>query len=482
MDNLINTFLQKNNLDNTIPFHMPGHKRNRALLDMDERHFLEIDITEIAGADNLLNPEGIIKETQTGLSRLFGAEQTFMLVNGASAGILAAILTCCADRGGLLLTRNSHLSAYNGAILADANIAYVYPEMTSEGIAGGVAPQHVDALLTRHKHIRAVLIVSPTYEGICSDIRQIANITHKHDKVLIVDEAHGAHFAFHAAFPETAMAQGADIAVQSLHKTLPALTQSALLHVQGGRVDRALLARCLAMVQTTSPSYLLMAVMEKCGALLAEQGGALFEQYVGLLQAARRGFPSDQAVRLLEICAAKPQDAIFDLDISKFVFLIRSTHLSGSAFMDMLRRTHGIELEMCGPHHALALSTVADKPTWLNRLQSAVAHVNKSLIFSDKTFTMMSNIQNVPQIYSMREAAFKPGILKPLADCVGKAATGFVVPYPPGIPLIAPGEMITAALLDELTRLIDSGIAVTGIEQGCLAVVDQTPSYMKEVE
>ena len=463
----INDFLRENKQNGMIPFHMPGHKRR--LFGLSEADFLDADITEITGADNLLKPEGIIRETHDAMARLFGAERTFMLVNGASAGILAAITACCGQGGGLILARNSHVSAYNAMAIAGVrHPIYVYPEMSTAGFATGIKAADIEVALARHGDIRAVFVISPTYEGICSDIGRIAETVHRYGKILIVDEAHGAHFAFHPDFPQTALEQGADIVIQSLHKTLPALTQSALLHVaHGAQVDQTILARCLAMVQTTSPSYLLMAGMERCAALLANQGDTFFQPYLETLKATRARFVHEQPIQLLE------KQNFFDLDISKLVFLIHAEALTGSVLAERFRQKAQIELEMAGLRHVVALSSVADAPEWFDKLYNAVADANKGLKFSRKPFTMATSIvQKTEQAMAVRDAVLSASLRKPLEQSEGLISAGFVIPYPPGVPLVVPGERFTEALLTEIGFLLHSGIAVTGVKQGCVSIID----------
>ncbi|MCC8017096.1 MAG: aminotransferase class V-fold PLP-dependent enzyme, partial [Lachnospiraceae bacterium] len=212
------------------PFHMPGHKRQRLGDFLPE----EIDITEIEGFDNLHHAEGILREGQERLARLFGADESFYLVNGSTAGILAAVCGCIRKGDRILIGRNCHKAVYHAAYLMEAKAEYLYPEPTDFGIQGSIAPGQVEKMLAERKDVRAVVITSPTYDGVVSDIRAIAEIVHGYGIPLIVDEAHGAHFGFSEGFPQKAIALGADLCVESLHKTLPSYTQSAVLHMMRG--------------------------------------------------------------------------------------------------------------------------------------------------------------------------------------------------------------------------------------------------------
>ena len=274
------------------PFHMPGHKRR---LGMGMGDPLGFDITEIEGFDNLHHPEGILLEAQRRAARLYGAEETHFLVNGSTAGILCAI-GACAPSGRILMARNSHRAAYHALSLNRLEAVWLYPgKFVPEGEAeaweelnGPLLAADAEAALEACPDVRAVFITSPTYDGVCSDVAAIARAAHRRGLPLIVDGAHGAHFGMHPLFPENAVRQGADLVIHSLHKTLPAPTQTALLHVQGDRVDRRRLRRLLAVYQTSSPSYVLMAGIDRCVGLLEREKDWLFGELAGHLDWFRR--------------------------------------------------------------------------------------------------------------------------------------------------------------------------------------------------
>ncbi|MBO6015205.1 MAG: aminotransferase class V-fold PLP-dependent enzyme, partial [Lachnospiraceae bacterium] len=255
--------LCKLNQSDIYPFHMPGHKRRRPEgISLD---LFGMDITEIDGFDNLHHPTGILKETQEGAAELYGVLQTFFLVNGSTCGIQAAISASVRAGKKLLLARNCHKSVYNTCLLRSIDTTYVYPVRTQmEEVLGEIRAEDVKAALDADADIDAVIITSPNYDGVISDVERIADVVHEKGKLLIVDEAHGAHLPFADDFPKSAIRCGADIVIQSLHKTLPAPTQTALLHVASSRVDTAGLREFLAIYQTSSPSYVFMAAMQHC--------------------------------------------------------------------------------------------------------------------------------------------------------------------------------------------------------------------------
>ena len=281
---LIETLIQYNQ-SSYYPFHMPGHKRNSTLPFPDA---LSIDITEIDGFDNLHHPKGLLKTRMEYASKLYHADNSYFLINGSTCGILSAISAVTHTGDTILIARNSHKSVYHAAYLNQLHLIYLYPESISNcEINGGISPEKLKQQLLNSPEIKAVFLTSPTYEGIVSDITTIAEIVHMFHIPLIIDEAHGAHFGFCDAFPQSAITQGADLVIQSLHKTLPALTQTALLHQKGNFVCKTRLEKFLSIYQTSSPSYLLMASIDYCLTIL-ENGEKLMQEYANRLTITRK--------------------------------------------------------------------------------------------------------------------------------------------------------------------------------------------------
>ena len=258
------------------PCHMPGHKGSSEYSFLGD--ILRYDITETEGMDNLHDANGVILSSEENAALTFGSQETHFLVNGSTSGVLSAILGSADEGDRILIARNCHISVYNAAILGRLEVSYVYPEPVRECLMyGSVTAEAVLEGFRSHKDIKALVITSPTYEGICSDIREIAKICHDNDAVLIVDCAHGAHFGFSDRFPESPVRDGADIVIQSVHKTLPSPTQTALIHLNGPYADRENIRRMLRMLQSSSPSYLLMAGIDNCMSILNGHGKELFE-------------------------------------------------------------------------------------------------------------------------------------------------------------------------------------------------------------
>ena len=440
-----------------VPMHMPGGKRNTELLKMPNPY--EIDITEIEGFDNLHNADGIIKELSLRCAKLFGAEETLLLVNGSSAGILAAI--CGATKKGdtVLAARNCHRSVYNAIYLNELNPVYLYPEEIKDkdgnitGIYGEITEESIEEKLSENPEITAVIITSPTYEGIVSDINKISKTVHAYGKILIVDEAHGAHFPFHEMFPESAVAGGADAVIQSIHKTLPSFTQTALLHMSGTRLDREKVKRYWDIYQTTSPSYVLMAGIDNCMTILETQGKELFSEYVENLLKLR-----NDLLKLKNIGLLKTDD------ISKLVLLTTD----GKKLYNRLLEEFKIQLEMASVSYVIAMTSVCDTKEYYERFLSALQKIDNDM--SKETAGLHKNCAcgkgYVPPVkMTMYEAINKKEKEKVILESAkGRTAGTGICFYPPGIPLVNPGEEITKEVIAAVREGIDAGLEVIGAD------------------
>lgn len=419
------------------PFHMPGHKGGRiSPLPSD---LLKIDITEIDGFGNLHQPHDsdVIGQAQNRAAEVFGAAKTFFSINGSTAAIIATVCSVASEGEVLAVARNSHVSVYSGLVISGATPVYIMPELvTSPGIPGGIDPALVDSI---SQSFRGVVITSPTYEGFTSDIEAISRICHERGALLIVDEAHGSHFGFNSAFPKTALDCGADLVIQSVHKTLPSLTQTALLHMgKTAAADKQLVARVqqmLSMVQTTSPSYLLMASIDRCCQFVGQENER-FDSYVQRLSKLRQELGKNKNIRLLGTEYEK-KFAIDRLDIGKLVFTIDNPE-EMDMVKSVLRDEHGLEMEMFGYRHFLAMTSVADQQEGFDRLVAAIGDADKRMTGLKMECDKYMHWQMPQPITKMtpRQAVF--GSIEDAS-----ISTQFVIPYPPGIPILVPGELIT---------------------------------------
>ncbi len=451
METPIYSSLQQYINKDIYPFHMPGHKQGRGL---NMQNIFKLDITEINEFDNLHNAEGIILESQKLTAKLFGAEETFFLINGSTSGIIASILASCNPNDKLLVARNCHRSVYSGMIFTGVTPIYISPEIIKPyGINGGIKPEDIHKNM---KDVKAVIITSPTYEGFCSDIKIIADIVHSYNAILIVDEAHGAHFKFNNSFPQTALEQGADIVIQSLHKTLPSLTQTALLHIQGNRVDRDKLKQMLSMVQSSSPSYILMSSIDLCKSQISSEN---FDNFVDRLNKFRKELEPTKSLKLLDK-ELENTYGIKQIDISKLVIYCCTNSLTGFELDKLLYEKYKLQIEMSQFNYIVALTSIADTDGF-EQLLYAINSLDENLDYSKPQFEFKTNIEPIVSI-TPREAIFKSKISVPLHKSIEKISGEFVIPYPPGIPILAPGELITEEIVNLIIYYQKNNISILG--------------------
>ena len=498
------------------PFHMPGHKRRTDVQFLKEcPNPYEIDITEIDGFDNLHHPEGILKASMEWAAKVYGADQTYYLVNGSSCGILSAVSAAVSFGGRILMARNCHKSAYHGVILNHLKTAYIYPQIIEPlGIQGGISSEDVEKLLEQYQDTEAVLVVSPTYDGVVSDIRGIAGAVHKRGLSLIVDEAHGAHFSFgnfsrgnrmgaengsgDGIFPESALDCGADLVIQSLHKTLPSLTQTAVIHVKKGYINVKRLEHYLQIYQSSSPSYVFMAAIEKCIFEMHSHGKEWYADFEMRLRDLRMSLKELRHLRLLD-SSVIGSSSVYDLDRSKIVISCRGCEweperglrkpFGGADLAEQLRREYDLEMEMCGADYVVAITTFMDTQEGLLRLKRALSEIDSRI--------GQKNVQNEikKEIEKEIEKEVEKGIEKEIreeikrddwceahicmtlseaaqaerervliSDCKGRISAEFVYLYPPGIPVAAPGERLTGRIVKQILAYREMGLPVQGME------------------
>lgn len=444
-----------------LPMHMPGHKRRMG--DIGNPFF--IDITEIEGFDNLHHAEGILMEAQKRAAKLYHSEETHYLVNGSTAGILSAISGCVSAGGKLLLARNSHKSAYHAVMLRGLCAEYIYPQFIEEmGINGPILPEDVEKKLKEYPDIQAVLMTSPTYDGIVSDVRAIAGIVHAHGIPLIVDEAHGAHFPFSAHFPEDSISCGADVVIHSLHKTLPSLTQTALIHLNGDRIDRERIRKYLTVYQSSSPSYVLMASIDNC-VEWTELHREAFDSFWECLDSCRKKLRSMKVLRLVDVAG---------MDVSKILVSVRGTDISGHELSGILRDRYHLELEMACSSYVCAITSVGDTEESMGRLVDALIRIDRELqnrCSSEDQAVRTDTVIPTESVCTLLEAEEQEKEKCLLEESCGRISGDFVTLYPPGIPILTPGERISREIIERVERYLEDGFEVHGISEGFLKVL-----------
>ncbi|MEE0776825.1 MAG: aminotransferase class I/II-fold pyridoxal phosphate-dependent enzyme [Bacillota bacterium] len=440
------------------PMHMPGHKRNQFLMSMADPY--SMDITEITGFDDLHHAHGILSETMERAAKLFGCEKSHLLVNGSTSGILAAITAAVKKGDTVLVARNCHKSVYHAMELYHLNPIYLMPEMEeSFGICGSINPREVAVALDAHRDIAAVILTSPTYEGVVSDIAAIVDLAHEHGVPLIVDEAHGAHLPFDDGFPLSAVACGADLVVQSLHKTLPSLTQTAVLHHCGSLVSGEKLHHQLEVFQTSSPSYILMASIGACITLLERERDALFTAYRGRLSSFYKNI---SCLKHLRVFDKGDKDSVFAHDQGKIVISCRGASFNGTPFFGsdlarILREQHRIEVEMAASDYVIAMTSIADTDEGFVRLVEALKIIDRSLESDDTSFHVPSLILPAAAV-TLDRALRGASVFCPFDNALGKVSAEYIYAYPPGIPFVTPGERISAAVVRSMKGLLKSHV------------------------
>lgn len=434
---------------NKTPMHMPGHKRNTKRFSY-LKGFGNIDITEISGFDNLHNAKGILKISMENAAKYRGADAAFYLVNGTTCGLLAAICACLNENDKVIMARNCHKSVYNGIELAGAEPIFVYPKQNDRyGIPGSVNPCDIASKIEENPDTKLVIITSPTYEGIISDIETICREAHKKNIPVLVDAAHGAHLGFFG-FCESAVHLGADICVESLHKTLPSLTQTAVCYVSGALVSKDRIYEKLAVFETSSPSYILLSSIDGCINTVNEYS-KIFRDWGKSLD-----YFYNKAKSLKNIEILKKDSCFFDFDRSKIVIFPKNQ--SGEELAKTLRGEN-IEPEMTAPHYVICMTGAGDTKKSLKKLLKALYKADKK----------QGNInrRSFEGYGKSSEISFKTALKSEKVPCSfecaeGKISAGYVWAYPPGVPILVPGDAISRELLDKMCDYRENGTELCG--------------------
>lgn len=443
------------------PFHMPGHKRR----PLDDWNPYELDITEIDGFDNLHQPREILLEVQQKAAKMYGAKETFYLINGSTCGILAAISAAVSVRGKLLVARNCHKSVYNAIFLRELDAVYAYPEITQMGIQGQITVETIKNLLQENPDVEAVLITSPTYDGIVSDVKAIAYVVHAYNIPLIVDAAHGAHLGFSKEFPENPVKLGADVVIESVHKTLPAFTQTALLHVCSNRISAQKIKKYLGIYETSSPSYLLMAGIDHCMEYLEDKGAEDLQKLSEKIDVFYEKTKDLKNIKVLKQEDLEKDDA-FAFDKSKILIFSKKEAVSGTKLHQILLDKYHLQMEMVSGQYVLALCSVMDTEEGLSRLANALKEIDDCEYLWNKEETLWKKqtiYRKQKQILPIYKAEESKKTEVDFSEAAGKIAGEYVYLYPPGIPVIVPGEEITEELLQDIVICEKSGLTVEGL-------------------
>ncbi|MBM7870084.1 arginine/lysine/ornithine decarboxylase [Clostridium pascui] len=463
----------------TIPFHVPGHKKG---IGMDEefKNFIginpfKIDVTVFKLVDSLHHPTGPIKKAQELAADAYGADATFFSIHGTSGAIQAMIMSVVKSGDKIIIPRNVHKSITAGIILSGAKPVYMQPELDKTvGIAHGVTPETVEETLKAHPDAKAVLIINPTYYGVATDIKKIADIVHSYDIPLIVDEAHGPHLGFNEKLPMSAIEAGADICAQSTHKIIGALTQCSLLQVCSKRVDTHRVKQQLNLLQTTSPSYILMASLDCARRQIALHGRELLDNTIELANYAREEINKIPGFHCFgrEILD-KP--GAFALDPTKITITCRELGITGYDLDMILSNKYHIQMELSDLYNVLAVGSFGDTKESINALLNALREISGDYYGKGEAKSDFIDIPAIPrQELNPREAFNSDKVSLPLKQSIGEVSGEFLMAYPPGIPILCPGEVITKEIIEYVQRLKDTGLYVQGTE-------DPEVNYIKVV-
>lgn len=470
------TKLKEHAAKNPIQFHIPGHKKGHGM-DPEFRDFigpnaLSIDLINIAPLDDLHHPHGVIQEAQELAAEAFGADYTFFSVQGTSGAIMTMVMSVCTPGDKIIVPRNVHKSVLSAIILAGGHPVFVHPAMDDQlGIAHGVTARDVEKALRAHPDAKAVLLINPTYYGIAGNLAEIVDLVHRWNIPVLVDEAHGIHTHFHERLPMSAMQAGADMAATSMHKLGGSLTQSSVLNVKGERINPNRVQSIISMLTTTSTSYLLLASLDAGRRFLATQGHAQFERALMLADQARKRINEIPGI----VCVGREilgSDATYDMDETKLTIHLKHLGITGYEAEKWLRQNWNIEVELSDLYNILCLVTPGDSEETIGLLVEGLQDLSRHFYSPDRKNGGPIRLPDIPELaVSPRDAFYAETVAVPLEESVGRIIAEFIMIYPPGIPVLLPGERITQQNIDYIREHMQVGLPVQGPEDPDIRMV-----------
>lgn len=455
--------------NNTIPFHVPGHKKGQGMInkfkDFVGTNVLSIDVTVFKQVDSLHKPTGAIKAAQELAADAHNADHTFFSIHGTSGAIQAMIMSVVGQGDKIIIPRNVHKSVTAGIILSGAGPVYMHPEIDRRvGVALNVTPETVEKTLEQNRDAKAVLIVNPTYYGVSTDIEKIAEIVHSYGIPLIVDEAHGPHLHFNNKLPISAMDAGADICAQSTHKIVGSLTQSSLLHVRKGLVDVNRVKTVMSLLQTTSPSYILLASLDVARQQMALEGKELVDMTIELARYARERINSIPGLYCFGEEVLEKEGA-YGFDPTKITITCKDLGLSGYDLERILAEKYYIQPEMSDLYNVLCVFSFGDTKEKIDALLKALEEISSEQCCKLIKKTEILDVPSIPEsVLTPRDAFNSMTISVPIEDSVGLISAEFLMAYPPGIPILCPGEIVTTEIIHYVRALKEANLYVQGTE------------------
>ena len=451
--------------EDLISFHVPGHKLGKIYNRLGYTSIIEkiykMDTTEIIETDNLHSPDGIIKESQKRASKAFKSDKTYYLVNGTTCGIQASIMTVCSPKDKLIVNRDCHQSVINGCILGDVKPIYINSNINKKNnIIEGINIDEVINVIDSNLDARAILLTYPTYYGCTYDSKAICDYAHDRNMIVIVDEAHGAHLGLSDKLPKTSLEQGADIVIQSTHKTLPSFTQSSMLHINGNRVDNNKLEMNLRIMQSSSPSYSLMSSLELAVDIYINNGKELMKELLVNIDNFKDSIKDNI-----------PIDIYNDYDKTKIFIESKKLGLTGYKLEEILRYKYNIQVELSNYYGVLLICTIGNVSSDFELLKKSLIDIydkyNKDIFLEEVIYP-----RDIPiQVLTPREAFYKPKKSVKIYDSIGMISGEYIIPYPPGISLLSPGEIISKDIIDYVVYCNQNGMSVSGMKDSKLEFI-----------
>jgi lysine decarboxylase len=455
---------------NPVQFHIPGHKKGAGMAPEFRKFIgenaLSIDLINIAPLDDLHNPHGMIREAQAIAAEAFGADYTYFSVQGTSGAITTMVMSVCGPGDKILVPRNVHKSVLTGIILSGALPVFMTPELDYNlGIAHGVSVETVRTALDQHPDAKGVLVINPTYFGVAADLKAIVELAHSRHVPVLVDEAHGVHINFHDALPLSAMQAGADMAATSVHKLGGSMTQTSVLNVREGYVNPGRVQSIISMLTTTSTSYLLLASLDVARKQLATKGRQMVDRAINMAQDARRRINEIPGLYCFGAEIIGQNSSRFDMDPTKLCINVNQLGVTGIDVENMLREEFNIEVEMSDLYNILCIVSLGDVEEDLNQLIKALTVLNERFYRSRPANEVKVRVPTTPILaMSPREAFYSETELVPLHDAEGRVTAESIMVYPPGIPVLMPGEIVSHENLEYIDDCIAAGLPVQGPE------------------
>ncbi|MDN5301307.1 MAG: arginine decarboxylase [Thermoanaerobacteraceae bacterium] len=454
--------------ENIISFHVPGHKHGKGIPEFTDfigKNAMNIDLTIMPDLDSIMNPTGVIKDAETLAAEAFGADRAFFLVNGTSSGIQAMIMAACREGEKILIPRNAHKSAISSIILSGAEPIYIRPEINEEfGIAMGITLNEASGAIRKNPGAKALFIINTTYYGIASPLPELVQLAHDNNMAVLVDEAHGAHLKFHESLPVSAMEAGADLAASSTHKLAGSLTQSSMLFLKGERFSPGYIKSILNLSQTTSPSYILLASLDVARKNMAQKGHNLVSKAINLAQWARYKINAIEGLHCMGSEVLELNHG-FGLDPTKLCINVKELGITGFAASKILRGKFHIQVELSDFYNLLAVVSIGDNKSSVSALVNALSNIACDLKGKNKIKLPPIPDLPIPELALLpKEAFYSEKRPHPFKESYGRISGEMIMAYPPGIPIICPGEIITRDIIDEVLLLKEAGSLIQGME------------------